>query len=143
MICIPGCRKEAGNDSQKRQKLRDNGTFGCAAHKGGSVNFDVGTSPAFYNGNIGKSVNVKPLKLGCWGTANNTTICSALHFCPIGKDSTWKKHVHSILAKRYKRKSRKKPKKHRKSHIKHKPHTHHTPNTHTLQMRGRTLDAQP
>ena len=56
---------------------------------------------------------------------------------------TWKKHGHSILAKRYKRKSRKKPKNHRKSHIKHKPHTHHTPNTHILQMRGRTLDAQP
>ena len=25
----------------------------------------VGTSPAFYDGNVGKSVNVKPLKLGC------------------------------------------------------------------------------
>ena len=25
----------------------------------------VGVSPAFHNGNVGKSVNVKPLKLGC------------------------------------------------------------------------------
>ena len=68
MIYIPGCRKEAGNDSQKRQKLRDNGTFGCATHKGGSVYFPddlCGHVTRFYDGNVGKSVNVKPSKLGC------------------------------------------------------------------------------
>ena len=46
------------------------------------------------------------------------------------------KHVYSILAKRYKRKSRKKPQNHRKSHIKHKPHcTSHTKHTYITNER--------
>ena len=45
---------------------------------------------------------------------------------------TWKKHVHSTLAKRYKRKSRKKPKKPPKIPHKTQPHTSHTKHTYML-----------
>ena len=73
---------------------------------------------------------------GTWNLAQTTVqvvlpLNLAIHY-------TWKKHVYSILAKRYNRKSRKKPKNHQKSHIKRKPHIHHIPHIHTLQMKGRT-----
>ena len=69
MICIPGCRKEAGNDSQKNDKnhvITEHSAVPCTK-EGACISqmIYVGTSPAFYDGNVGKSVNVKPLKLGC------------------------------------------------------------------------------
>ena len=68
MICIPGCRKEAGNDSQNDKKgaITEHSAVPCTK-EGACITqiIYVGTSPAFYDGNVGKSVNVKPLKLGC------------------------------------------------------------------------------
>ena len=68
MICIPGCRKEAGNDSQNNKNCAITEHLAVPCTKEGaciSQMIYAGTSPAFYDGNIGKSVNVKPLKLGC------------------------------------------------------------------------------
>ena len=68
MICIPGCRKEAGNDSQndKNSAITEHSAVLCTK-EGACIAqiIYVGMSPAFYDGNVGKSVNMKPLKLGC------------------------------------------------------------------------------
>ena len=63
MICIPGCRKEAGNDSQNDKKDAITEHSAVPRTKEGACITQIiyaGTSLIFTNGNVGKSVNVKP-----------------------------------------------------------------------------------